>query len=381
MSGGFGISAIIMAGKGRSVTPVSATLLSIVEQIEVLQVADGQSGFRLVFGATPAGGLSSDFSVLAGGRFDPFNRVVIMVSQGAIPTVLMDGIVTDQWLNPDDQSGGQVVVSGSDVSVMMDLEETATAHPGQNESTIAAKLIARYASYGLVPDVKRPSGQQTPTPNQRIPMQRGSDLDYLYTMAGRFGFVFRVSPGPLPLMSTGYWGPAVTTGTQRRALTLAYGGLGNIEQMVFTESGLAAERVKGSIQDPQTNKPRSVEIRNPTLPALARRTPYGTIGGKMRQRLLNRADGLVYAQAQALAQGRVNQSTMRIVTAEGEVDALAYGDILRPAAPVGVRGAGASFDGLYAVDQVTHILAPGSYRQRFRLRRDGTGSRQTLLRP
>lgn len=382
MSGGYGISAIIQAGKGRGVTPVPAALLGIIERIEVLQVEDGQSGFRLVFGATPASGLrSNDFSVLAGGKFDAFNRVVIMVAQGAVPTVLMDGIVTDQWLNPDDAAGGQIVISGGDVSVMMDLDEIAATYPDQSDSMIAAKLIARYDSWGLIPNVRQPKGQQTPLSTQRVPTQRGTDLEYLHAMAARFGFVFRVTPGPARLMNIGYWGPAVTSGTPRRTLTLASAGLGNVERMVFTNKALAAERVSGWIQDPQTSKPRSIDIRSPDLPALARSTPYSTPGGKMRRRLLSHDDGLAFTQAQALAQGRVNQSTLRMASVEGEVDTVAYGDILRPAASVGVRGAGASFDGLYAVAQVTHVLAPGSYRQQFRLRRDGTGSRQTLVRP
>jgi hypothetical protein len=37
-----------------------------------------------------------------------------------------------------------------------------------------------------------------------------------------------------------------------------------------------------------------------------------------------------------------------------------------------MRGAGRSFDGLYQVRQVTHVLERGAYRQRFRLARPGT---------
>ena len=54
------------------------------------------------------------------------------------------------------------------------------------------------------------------------------------------------------------------------------------------------------------------------------------------------------------------------------MDTSAYGAILRPHRLVGLRGAGRSFDGLYQVQKVTHVLQRGSYRQQFRLTRSGT---------
>ena len=38
---------------------------------------------------------------------------------------------------------------------------------------------------------------------------------------------------------------------------------------------------------------------------------------------------------------------------------------------MGVRGAGAAFDGLHYVKSVTHTIKPGDYRQRFELSRNG----------
>jgi hypothetical protein len=60
--------------------------------------------------------------------------------------------------------------------------------------------------------------------------------------------------------------------------------------------------------------------------------------------------------------------------AEGEVDAIRYGHVLRARKLVGVRGVGLAHDGLYFVRRVTHTIAPGSYRQQFTLSREGTGS-------
>ena len=48
--------------------------------------------------------------------------------------------------------------------------------------------------------------------------------------------------------------------------------------------------------------------------------------------------------------------------------------MLRAPGVVGVRGAGHDYDGLYYVQEVTHDIAPGSYKQSFTLTREGLGS-------
>ena len=58
-----------------------------------------------------------------------------------------------------------------------------------------------------------------------------------------------------------------------------------------------------------------------------------------------------------------------VVTAAGELDTLRYGDILRPAGNVELRGVGCSYDGTYYVKEVTHKVSKGGYRQSFTLTR------------
>ena len=45
------------------------------------------------------------------------------------------------------------------------------------------------------------------------------------------------------------------------------------------------------------------------------------------------------------------------------------------------RGAGIAYDGLYAVTEVSHRLAPGSYKQNFTLKREGLRSTVPAVRP
>jgi len=59
------------------------------------------------------------------------------------------------------------------------------------------------------------------------------------------------------------------------------------------------------------------------------------------------------------------------ITANGSLDVLRYGQILRARMLVGVRGAGLAYDGLYYVNSVTHNIKRGEYKQNFTLARDG----------
>jgi hypothetical protein len=59
------------------------------------------------------------------------------------------------------------------------------------------------------------------------------------------------------------------------------------------------------------------------------------------------------------------------VSAKGELDVLRYGSVLKPRRLVGVRGAGAAYDGLYYVKSVTHKIKSGEYKQSFELSRNG----------
>jgi hypothetical protein len=78
-------------------------------------------------------------------------------------------------------------------------------------------------------------------------------------------------------------------------------------------------------------------------------------------------------EVQRYAQAVVDRSAWSIV-AEGELNTLAYGGVLRAKRPVMTRGVGRAFSGRYYVERVLHtIKADGSYTQRFTLRRNAVG--------
>ncbi len=80
----------------------------------------------------------------------------------------------------------------------------------------------------------------------------------------------------------------------------------------------------------------------------------------------------VEARAQALA----DQNAFKVV-AEGELDGAAYGHVLKTYKPVKIDGAGKMYDGLYYVDEVTHLFSLQGYRQQFKIIGRASGQTKT----
>jgi hypothetical protein len=248
---------------------------------------------------------------------------------------------------------------------------------------IALKLIATYARFGLIPVIIPPVALDQPIPTERTPVQQGTDLEYLKTMAQRYGYVFYVEPGPAPGTNFAYWGPPKRAAVPQRALSVNVGPETNVESVSFSYNGLGPTIVKDEIQERTTNVKLPimtfVGTRMPplaALPALPFQLP------NVRTSLLENAGGAMNpVQAYARAQGITDKSVDGVVTAQGELDALRYGNLLKPRGVVGLRGVGFTYDGFYYVKSVSHSLSNGKYRQRFTLTREGTGAISPVVIP
>jgi hypothetical protein len=361
---------------GRSVpVPAPPLFADSLKSAEVTCSDDARTGFQLTFEVGRSGPADLlDYPALINPLMQPFTRVILVVTMNAVPAVLLDGIVTDQQLTPGERPGtSTLTVTGGDVTVMMGMEERSVEHPAQDETIIANMIILNYAQYGLIPLVIPPLSLDPPIPIERVPAQQGTDLDYLNTMAARFGYVFYVVPGPLPGANLAYWGPPIRVGVPQRAITVNMGPETNADSINFQYNALAPTLVSGQVQDRLTNEVIPVETFFSTrLPLSLQPAILFNQPNVRRQQF--REGGLNVIQAFARAQGITDASVDNVVTASGELDALRYGAILTPRGLVGLRGAGYSYDGLYYVKSVTHNLARHDYKQRFTLTRDGVGS-------
>jgi hypothetical protein len=375
MTSPFGVQLTLLIGPVLA-APAPPLLTESLRSVEVTHNDEGRSGFQLTFHAGRGGPLGVlDYPQLLLPLLRVFNRVILIVTIGAVPRVLMDGVVTNQQLAPGSEPGaGTISVTGEDVSVMMDLEEKAVDHPAQNEYVIANKLILSYAQYGLVPLVVPPLSIDFPLPINRTPIQHGTDLAYLKWMAQNHGYVFYIVPGPLPFANVAYWGPPIRVGFPQRALSVNLGASTNVDSITFQNNALAPTLVEGQVYEGITDSTLPVQtflsMRFPlaAAPALVANLP------NVRRQQLGDTRTLNYIQAYAKAQAITDSSVDNVVTAQGTLDALRYGDLLAPRALVGLRGVGFTFDGMYYVKRVTHSIRKGEYKQGFTLTREGTGA-------
>jgi hypothetical protein len=360
------------------VVPVPAPrfVLDALESVTVTESAapNADSGFQLVFSADKRSPLATVF-VLAGGAMPPILRVVLVVTVNGRSEVLVDGVVTEQQTVPVAGTGGcTMTVSGVDLTAVMGLIDlTGTPFPAMPVEARVALILAKYAFLGVVPAIIPSIVPETPNPTEQIPVQRGTDLAYLRHLADRTGYVFTIIPGAAPGSCTAYWGPQAKVGLPQPALNTDFDALTNVERLSFSVDTERREQPVIFVQNRETKAIISVPI--PDVSPL--NPPLGLIAPPAKRiRNIRETAKLPIPRAILLGMARASTSS-DAVTAQGDLDVLRYGTVLRARRLVGVRGAGTAFDGLYFVQTVQHRLRSrspvegGSYTQGFTLVRNG----------
>ena len=356
--------------------PAPKPLIDALTSVEVEVSATGRSGFQLTFTLADDSILQT-FFLLAAAAPVPLLRVVLMVTFGGLPQVVMDGIVEHNEVVPDAMRGSsKLIISGHDLSVLMDLVDfTGLPFPGLTPDLRVLTILGKYAAFGIIPEVIPVITPDIEVPVQKIPTQKGTDFAYINQLAQEAGYVFYVQPGPVPGTSQAYWGPQVKVGVPQPALNVNLDAWTNVESLNFHYNPKTAVLPIVYIQDPTTKIPIPILIPpitplNPPL-GLAVATP---------QKIQPIPDTAKLSPAQALMIGMAKASdSADIVTGEGTIDVLRYGQILNARTLVGVRGAGLAFDGLHYVDTTKHHIKPGEYKQDFTLRRNALISNLPLV--
>lgn len=353
--------------------PVPEPVLSRVQAVKVTETDSERSAFSIVLDAGRSGPLAAlDSPLLSDRTFAVGSRVVLVVTIGAVPTVLLDGVVTGSALTPGDGRGAATLeVTGEDVSYLLDREEKDAEYPALNDYLQVLAVLAPYAAQGIMPLAFPPAALDQPLPTERVPTQQTTDLRHLVTLAERNGHVAYVLPGPAPGVSSFYWGPPVRVGLPQPTLSVDLGAQTNVlTAPTFTADAVGPVQVTGSVQDPASGRSVPVQSRTSLRPPLAA-IPLSTVTPARTRKM--RESGVGATTAMARAQASVDASADAVV-GEGELDGARYGSVLRPRGLVGMRGAGWTHDGLWYVRSVVHELAPGAYRQKFVIAREGYGS-------
>jgi hypothetical protein len=388
------ISLTIYLGKDRP-EPVPRSIVEAMERAEVTLSDGDRSGFQMVFQVGRSGAKDLDdyklLNILTNPNyFNPFNRVVLVVTLNGNARVLMDGVITHQQFTPSPELGRSTfTVTGEDVSVLMDRQELSVEHPQQDERSIVKQIVeaAKYAKYSLKlkdlggADVKPPQTEfkDTPTKNERTPSQQQTDLGHIKELAQRFSYVFYITPGPELFQNTAYWGPPLRARSGQPTITVNMGGLTNANSINFQFNAQAPSQVAGQVQDRVTNQVRAVSSSTSSRDPLAKKSAADLLVDRQVQQVRQfRETARDTMRSQVYAQATVNQSNEEIVTVAGELDTVRYGDLLQLRGLVDLRGVGYTYDGTYYVKKVTHQIRKGDYKQNFTLTREGIGSTRSV---
>lgn len=356
----------LLVGPGEPV-PAPKPIAEALTAVVVTEKATGQSGFQLTF-TLGDNSILQTFFLLAGGAPLPILRVVLLVTFPGIPQVLIDGVVLHTEVQPDAVSGSsKLVVTGKDLTAVMDLIDfSGLPYPGMTSDLRALTILAKYAMFGVAPEVIPVPAPDIPIPLLRTNSQKKTDYQYLQHLAQEVGYVFYLVPGPLPGVSQAYWGPETRLGALQTALNVNLDTWTNVESLNFRYEPQNAVLPFVYIQDPISKIPIPI----PIPPVTPFDPPMGlaVMPPQKKEFMWGTAkDNPAIALMKGFA--RVTE-TSDVVVGDGSLDVMRYGQPLRARSLVGVRGAGLAFDGMHYVDEATHRLKPGEYKQTFVLKRN-----------
>ena len=361
-----GIHLTLMIGPAVPI-PAPQSVMDALTSIQV-NTSTERNGFQLTFAVSKESPLLK--TMLPAGYFDPMiTRVIIIVTLGGMPNVLMDGMITRQELSPSNEPGqSTLTVTGEDLSVLMDVIEVPRSFPAMPEVAQIYTILAPYAAFGIVPIVVPPLIPVVRSPTEGYYNQNSTDLSYIRRLTSECGYVFYVEPGPAPGSSIAYFGPDIRIPNPQPSLNVNMDVHTNVESLSFSLDGLAKRIMVVNVFDPFTRRiPTPIPV--PTFsifrpPLGARPTPPAKV------EFANNVATLDPDDAARRILGILLRSSDAI-SGNGSLDVLRYGRVLRSRQLVGVRGASLAYDGLYYVNSVTHNIKRGEYKQNFTLSRDG----------
>ena len=350
--------------------PLPRVAMDELTSVEVTQTAERgkPGGFRLTFNLSKRSPLHTIF-LLAGGAVPPVMRTLIVATVNGTPHVVMDGVITKQDVTPGTDASHDVLdITGVDLTAVMGwIDFSGIPYPAMPVEARVAVVLAKYALFGVVPLVVPTILFEAPIPTDKIPKHKGTDLEYINELAALVGYVFYVDPGPQPGMSRAYFGPEVKVGVPQPALSVNMDAHSNVDSLSFSLDTEQRKLPVTFIQELISKAPIPIPIPdisplNPLLGAIplpVKKVEYVSDSAK-RSPIQAVLHGM--AQAAGSADG---------VNGTGTLDVLRYGQPLKARGLVGVRGAGLAFDGLHFVQQVTHKVKRGEYKQEFKLTRNG----------
>jgi len=375
--------------------PVDAGLYTALTSLEVEENMDlpGALQLNLPVNRSPSG----DLTYVSDSRFQPLTNIAVVVTPGAgsagglagaaasavggllggrssgpAAQCIFDGYILSQKLHLEKGvTNSTLAVWGQDASWLMNMEEKVKEWVDVTDADVAASI---FGDYGITPaDENIDDDSPTHTEDGHSLMQRGTDIQFLRTLARRNGKICRVACADQPGQRTGYF--ATPSLDADPVLTLALGDPTSwpvdalsIDFDVTKPTSVVARQALFTDDDEDGV---SADTSDSGLTALGERDLADFAGQPMTVMLAAPVDdgGELTLRAQSLL-----READWFVRCEGEADAAKLNAVLRAGTLVEIDGIGSLHSGKYFVWSVRHTITSGSHKMKFVLMRNAVGA-------
>lgn len=339
-------------------------LLETLQRVEVEEHASMASLMRLTF-SVAIDETGAGWTVVDEDYFPRLGDVAlsIVVGNAQPEPVLAGNVIETRAVLSDSPQSSSFDVVAMDASVLMNLEEKVRPWPDMSDSDIAQAI---FGDYGLTPVVDR--AEPTRQEDDVVPVQRGTDIQFLRHLAERNGFDLFVAAAAAG--AEGHFHAPRLDEEPQGILTVGFGGASNVSEMTLAFDALRPTTASAAQIGADGSGAESAAAQAVSLRELG--SDSFLASGQPRVSLMTGTGVTGTAELQTYVQAVVDQSAWA-VRADGELNTARYGSVLRARQPVSVRGVGRLLSGIYYVERVLHSFTGEGYTQRFTLRRNALG--------
>jgi len=295
-------------------------------------------------------------------------KLSVTIGSGPAMPLISSYVIEVDTKFSNEPSGSELIVTAMDPTVLMHLDEKVKPWPNTKDSDVASAIFSD-ASYGFTAVVEATNFSHQEDDHTLI--QRGTDIQFLQQLAERNGYECFVEMNDAGEVE-GHFHPPKHDGQPQGTLTVNTGAATNVNQFKAKFDMLGPATAKAATLDPDDASSQSGQADTATQ-GEGLGDASAVPADRPRTLLLSQLGMAQAGEVQRYAQAVVDRSSWAIV-AEGELNTVAYGGVLKAKKPVMVRGVGQQFSGRYYVEKVLHTIAgDGTYTQRFTLRRNATG--------
>jgi phage protein D len=290
--------------------------------------------------------------------------VTISVGFNGDADELLSGFITHLKPHFDaDPAHCTLDVWGIDRSVIMDRVETLKDWPGKKDSDIASEILDQQGFSANVEDTQVIHEEEVSTI-----LQRETDWQFLKRLARRNGYEVYVQG------DDAYFRPPNLDDPPQPTLAAHFGADTNLKSIALEADALLPAHVNMFQIDRLNKEILDASAESSLQTALGSTGAENLPSGDIDPAQIAVRENVTMGSPEmlALTQAIYHQSEW-FVSAEGEIDANAYGHVLLPHRTVLIKGIGETYSGTYYVTRVVHTFTSDGYSQRFRARRTGLG--------